>query len=70
MILKLTNHIKQWILFKRFLSLIDKTKKRQGLNILTPIQIFSRLPISLARLNAVNNPEQLKNEIRQRLCSY
>ena len=68
MILKLTNHKKQWILFKRFLSLIDKTKKR--LNILTPIQIFGRLPISLAQLNAVNNPEQLKNEIRQLLCSY
>ena len=37
----------------------------QGLKILTPSQILSRLPISLAQLKAGNNSEKLKNEIRQ-----
>ena len=37
----------------------------QGLKILTPNQMLSRLPISLARLKAGNNSEKLKNEIRQ-----
>ena len=31
--------------------------------------MFSRLPTSLAQLNAGNNPEKLKNEIRQLLYS-
>ena len=42
---------------------------RQGLKIVTPSQILSRLPISLAQLNAGNNSEKLKNEIRQQLYS-
>ena len=37
----------------------------QGLKILTPDQLLSRLPISLAQLKAGNNSEKLKNEIRQ-----
>ena len=41
----------------------------QGLKILTPNQMLSRLPISLAQLKAGNNLEKLKNEIRQLLCS-
>ena len=41
----------------------------KGLKILTPNQMFSRLPISLAQLNAGNNSEKLKNEIRQLLYS-
>ena len=36
---------------------------------LTPKQIISRLPISLAQLKAGNNSEKLKNEIRQLLYS-
>ena len=39
----------------------------QGLKILTPNQMHSRLPISLAQLNAGNNSEKLKNEIMQLL---
>ena len=35
-----------------------------GLKILTPNQMLSRLPISLAQLKAGNNSEKLKNEIR------
>ena len=41
----------------------------QGLKILTSNQMLSRLPISLAQLNAENNSEKLKNEIRQLLYS-
>ena len=40
-----------------------------GLEILTPNQMLSRLPISLAQLKAGNNSEKLKNEIRQLLYS-
>ena len=41
----------------------------KGLKILTPNQMLSRLPISLAQLNAGNNSEELKNKIRQLLYS-
>ena len=44
-------------------------QKGQGLKILTPNQMFSRLPITLAQLKAGNNSEKLKNEIRQLLHS-
>ena len=37
----------------------------QGFKILTPEQMLSRLPISLAHLKAGNNSEKLKNEIIQ-----
>ena len=41
----------------------------KGLKILTPDQMLSRLPISLALLKAGNNSQKLKNEIRQLLYS-
>ena len=41
----------------------------EGLKILTPNQMLSRLPISLAQLKAGNNFDKLKNEIRQLLYS-
>ena len=41
----------------------------KGFKILTPNQMLSRLPITLAQLKAGNNSEKLKNEIRQLLCS-
>ena len=41
----------------------------QGLKILTPNQMLSRLPISLSQLKAGNNSEKLKNEIKQLLYS-
>ena len=47
----------------------EENKKEQGLKMLTPDQMLSRLPISLAQLNAGNNSEKLKNEIRQILYS-
>ena len=39
----------------------------QGMKILTPNQMLSWLPISLAQLKAGNNSEKLKIEIRQLL---
>ena len=45
----------------------EESIKRKGLKILTPDQMFSRLPIALAQLKAENNSEKLKNEIRQLL---
>ena len=46
-----------------------RNQSAKGLKILTPDQIFSRLPISLAQLKAGNNSQKLKNEIRQLLYS-
>ena len=43
--------------------------ERQGLNILTPERIISRLPIYLAHIKAGNNPQKLKNDIRNLLYS-
>ena len=36
-----------------------------GLKILTPKQMFQRLPIALAQVKSRNNSENLLNEIRQ-----
>ena len=47
----------------------DSNTERSGLKILTPNQMLSRLPITLAQLKAGNNSEKLKNEIRQLLYS-
>ena len=54
---------------EKLLEFNEQNQQGQGLKILTPEQILSRLPISLAQLKAGNNSEQLKNKIRQLLCS-
>ena len=54
---------------ERILELNSKKQLGQGLKILTPNQMLSRLPITLAQLKAGNNSEKLKNEIRQLLYS-
>ena len=46
-----------------------ENQEGQGLKALTPRQMPSRLPISLAQLEAGNNFKKLKNEIRQLLYS-
>ena len=46
-----------------------RNQQGQGLKILTPNQMLSRLPVSLAQLNGEKNSEKLKNEIRQLLFS-
>ena len=48
-----------------------RSQSGQGLKILTPDQMLSRLPITLAQLKAGNNSQKLINEIRQLLyCLY
>ena len=51
------------------LNFNEGNQEGQGLKILTPNQMLSRLPITLVQLNAGNNSEKLKNEIRQLLYS-
>ena len=57
---------------ERIIDIVERTfefnelnQSGQGLEIVTPNQILSRLPISLAQLNTENNSEKLKNKIRQ-----
>ena len=47
-----------------------KVTKETGLKILTPKQMFQRLAIALAEVEAGNNSESLLNEIRQIVCSF
>ena len=47
----------------------SRIQQGQGIQILTPNQMLSRLPITLAQSKAGNNSEKLKNEIRQLLYS-
>ena len=54
---------------ERILYFNQLNQAGKGLKILTPNQMLSRLPITLAQLKAGNNSEKLKNEIRQLLCS-
>ena len=46
-----------------------RNQEGQGLKILTPNQMLSRLPITLAQLKAGNNSQKFINEIRQLLYS-
>ena len=54
---------------EKILNFNELNQQVKGLKILTPNQMLSRLPISLAQLQAGNNSEKLKNEIRQLLHS-
>ena len=55
---------------EEILEFNKQTQEEKGLKILTPYQMLSRLPISLAELKAGNNSEKLQNEIRQLLYSF
>ena len=57
---KITNIVENILYFNQ---------SRQGLKLLTLKQMLSRLPITLAQLNAGDNSEKLNNEIRQLLYS-
>ena len=47
-------------------SAVEKRNQQgQGLKILTPDQMLSRLPVTLAQLKAENNSQKLINKIRQ-----
>ena len=54
---------------KKILEINKYNQQGKGLKLLTPNQMLSRLPITLAQLKAGNNSEKLKNEIRQLLYS-
>ena len=56
---------------EEILDFNKKIRKQQGsgLKILTPNQMLSRLPTTLAQLKAGNNSGKLKNKIRQLLYS-
>ena len=56
-------------LVQEILEFNRQNQEGQELKMLTPEQMLSRLPISLAQLKAGNNSEKLKNEIRQLLYS-
>ena len=59
-------------ILKTVKKVLDFNKQNQigkGLKILTPDQMLSRLPITLAQLDAGNNSEKLKNKIRQLVYS-
>ena len=54
-------------------KVLDSNKQNQqegqGIKILTQNKMLNRLPIALAQLNAGNNSNKVKNEIRQLLYS-
>ena len=54
---------------EELLKFNKQNQKGKGTKLLTPNQMLSRLPISLARLKTGNNSEKLKNEIRPLLYS-
>ena len=54
---------------REILQFNKEKQEGQGIKIPTPNQMLSRLPISLAQLEAGNNSNKLKNEIRQLLYS-
>ena len=54
---------------KEIFNFNKQNQERKGLKILTPNQMLSRLTISLGQLEAGNNSNKLKNEIRQLLYS-
>ena len=56
-------------ILKKILKFNKQNQSAGSLKILTPNQMLSRLPITLAQLKAGNNSEKLKNEIRQLLYS-
>ena len=68
-IFKTEENEKITVIVETILALISEKQVGLGLKILTPDQMLSRLPITLAQLKAGNNSEKLKNEIRQVLYS-
>ena len=54
---------------EKILKFNEQNQQGEGIKILTPNQMLNRLPIALAQLQAENNSNKLKNEIRQLLYS-
>ena len=55
-------------LVEKILESNNQNQAGQRLQLLTSVRMLSRLPISLAQLQAGNNSEKLKNEIRKLVC--
>ena len=65
-----TSHRQKMLeIFNYLREIFNGQTEGKGLKILTPNQMLSRSPITLAQLKAGNNSEKLKNEIRQLLYS-
>ena len=62
---KIRNRNNMLKIVEHILEFNQPNQSGQGLKILTPNQMLTRLPISLAQLNAGNNSEKLKNKITQ-----
>ena len=54
---------------EKILKFNEQNQQGQGIKVLTPNQMLNRLPIALGQLQAGNNSNKLKNEIRQLLYS-
>ena len=54
---------------REILMFTKQNQEGKGIKIITPNQMLSRLPISLTQLEAGNNSNKLKNEIKQLLYS-
>ena len=67
--LKTEENEKMIDIVERILELNSENQLGLQLKLLTPNQMLSRLPISLAQLKAGKNSEKLKNEITQLLYS-
>ena len=67
MLLKYGKELKRII--DRIYSVPSGSQSGEGLKILTPQQMFTRLPIFLAQIKAGNNSQKLKSEIRKLLDS-
>ena len=61
---KIENKNNMLEIVERILFFHQQNQAGKGLKILTPNQMLSRLPISLAQSKAGINSERLKNEIR------
>ena len=48
---------------------MHKKKQGPGLKILTPKQMFQKLPVALMQVKAINNSANLLNEVKDIVCS-
>ena len=67
--MKMKKEMKILDIVSQVIDFNGQNQEGQGLKILTPEQMLSRLPNFLAQLKAGNNSQKLKNEIRQLLYS-
>ena len=63
------SHIKMVDIVEKIFEFHRQKQEGQGLKLLTPDQLISTIPVTLAQLKAENNSEKLKNETRQLLYS-